>query len=58
MVIDRGTGREVGQRMGIKFMYYLLRASLFTYISGLRGVRWGRGVFAHSTDEETEAQIS
>ena len=44
--------------MGIKFMYYLLRASLFTYISGLRGVRWGRGVFAHSTDEETEAQIN
>lgn len=57
MVIDRGTGSEAGQRMEIKFTYCLLCASLFTYINGLNP-HIVRGVFAHSTDEETEAQIN
>lgn len=57
MLIDRGRGRKAGKRREIKFICYLLCATLFTFMNGL-SLRTVKGVFAHSTDEETEAQIN
>lgn len=57
MLIDRGRGRKAGQRREIKFICYLLCTNLFTFINGL-SLHTVKGVFAHSTDEETEAQIN